>query len=230
MASDPKPPVERDVDQFLAEVSATPPSVSRGRLGRLLFALDATASRQPSWDLACGLQADMFAAAAETGRLELELCFYRGFREFRHSGWVQDGHDLARRMSRVRCMGGQTQIERVLRYAIDETRRKRIQALVFVGDCVEEDCDRLCTLAGELGLLGTPMFVFHEGGPGPHRDCFRDMARASGGAFAPFTAGASARLRELLQAVAVFAAGGRGALEDFARRHTHAVALLEDLR
>ncbi|TVS16812.1 MAG: VWA domain-containing protein [Gammaproteobacteria bacterium] len=230
MARDHKPPAHREVDQFLAEVKATPPSVAPGRRGRLLFALDATASRQPTWDIACTLQGDMFAAAARNGGLELELCFYRGFREFRHSGWVVDGKALAQRMSKVRCMGGQTQIERVLRYAIDETRRERIQALVFVGDCVEEDCDRLCGLAGELGLLGTPMFVFHEGGNRQARDCFRDMARASGGGFAPFSMDAASRLKQLLEAVAVYATGGRGALEDFARRHTHAAGLLEDLR
>ncbi|MCC5872284.1 MAG: VWA domain-containing protein [Gammaproteobacteria bacterium] len=226
MTHDSKPPAHRDVDAFLAEVQARPP-VS-GQPGRLLFALDATASRQPTWDLACTLQGDMFEAAAATGGLQLELCFYRGFREFRHSGWVSDGRDLARRMARVRCMGGQTQIERVLRYALDETRRQRISALVFVGDCIEEDCDRLCGLAGELGLLGTPLFVFHEGARSSQ--CFRDMARAAGGAYAPFSVDAAARLKELLAAVAVFASGGRPALEDFARRHGHAAGLLEDLR
>lgn len=226
MSHDPKAPARRDVDAFLAEVKTRPPAT--GAPGRLLFALDATASRQPTWDLACTLQGDMFAAASASGGLALELCFYRGFREFRHSGWVRDGRDLARRMARVRCMGGQTQIERVLRYALEETRRERIHALVFVGDCIEEDCDRLCALAGELGLLGTPVFVFHEGARSSQ--CFRDMARAAGGAYAPFSIDAAARLKELLAAVAVFASGGRPALEDFASRHGHAARLLEDLR
>jgi len=226
MSHDAPPPARRDVDAFLAEVKALPQA--SGAPGRLLFALDATASRQHTWDLACTLQGDMFAAAATSGGLALELCFYRGFREFRHSGWVRDGSDLARRMARVRCMGGQTQIERVLRYALEETRRERISALVFVGDCIEEDCDRLCGLAGELGLLGTPLFVFHEGSRSSQ--CFRDMARAAGGAYAPFSIDAAARLKELLAAVAVFASGGRPALEDFARRHGHAAGLLEDLR
>lgn len=226
MPQDSRPPARRDVDDFLAEVQARPPLP--GEPGRLLFALDATASRQPTWDLACSLQADMFEAAAASGGLALELCFYRGFREFRHSGWVRDGGDLARRMARVRCMGGQTQIERVLRYALDTTRRQRIAALVFVGDCIEEDCDLLCGLAGELGLLGTPLFVFHEGSRS--RSCFQDMARAAGGAYAPFSVDAAARLQQLLSAVAIFASGGRPALEDFARRHGHAAGLLKDLR
>ena len=229
MSDAPKPPARADVDRFLEEVSAREPAPV-GRPGRILFALDATASRQSTWDLACGLQGDMFAAAGTAGGLELEMCFYSGFREFRHSGWVRDGENLARRMSRVRCAGGQTQIERVLRYALAETRKTRIQALVFVGDAVEEDCDRLCGLAGELGLLGTPMFVFHEGRNRIARDCFRDMARASGGAFAPFSVDAAARLRQMLEAVAVFATGGRSALEAFARQRPHAAALLQDLR
>jgi len=42
-------------------------------------------------------------------------------------------------------------------------RKQRVHALIFVGDAMEENVDRLCKLAGELGLLGTPIFIFHEG-------------------------------------------------------------------
>ena len=44
------------------------------------------------------------------------------------------------------------------------------------------------------------------------------MARLSGGACCPFDAGSARQLRELLRAVAVYAAGGQRALEDYSRR------------
>ena len=43
--------------------------------GRLLFAMDATASREPSWDQACHLQAEMFGATDGLGGLEVQLVF-----------------------------------------------------------------------------------------------------------------------------------------------------------
>ena len=40
---------------------------SRQTSGRLLFALDATASRQPSWDRACQLQGQMWISRRKKG-------------------------------------------------------------------------------------------------------------------------------------------------------------------
>lgn len=226
---DHRPPVRHSLDDFLQEVEQRVPVRSAGR-GRLLFGLDATASRQATWDLACHLQARMFDAAARVGDLELKVCFFRGFREFRASEWKADAASLRDAMTRVRCAAGHTQIERLLRHALEDTRKRRIQAMVYVGDCVEEDADSLCGLAGELGLLGTPLFMFHEGRDRAAEAVFRQMARASGGVYAGFDAGAAERLEGLLSAVAVFAAGGRAALEDFARRTPAAAGLLADLR
>lgn len=53
-----------------------------GRPGRLIFAIDATASRQPSWDRACQLQGEMFLAVRDVGGLAVSLAYYRGFQEF----------------------------------------------------------------------------------------------------------------------------------------------------
>ena len=63
----------------------------------------------------------------------------------------------------VRCLAGRTQIGRLLRYAGDQRRESRIDAVVFVGDCCEEDVDQVGHEAGQLGLLGLPVFVFQEG-------------------------------------------------------------------
>jgi hypothetical protein len=117
----------------------------------------------------------------------------------------------------VHCVGGETQIERVLAHAIGETGKRRVNALVFVGDAMEENVDRLCRLAGELGLLGVPIFAFHEGRDPKAADAFRQIANLSRGAYLSFDLASAARLKELLAAVAVYAAGGYRALAEYGR-------------
>ena len=212
-----RPPAPRgpgqDVAAFLDKVARTPAlRPSHGRPGRLVFAVDATASRQPAWDRACALTGEMFLATRDLGGLAVSLAYWRGFLEFAATPFLTDGADLARRMSGVTCLGGQTQILRALRHAMAETRQERVGALVLVGDAVEEDVDALCHAAGELGLRGTPVFCFHEGGDPVAGNAFRQVAKVSGGAYAPFDSAAADTLRDLLRAVAVFAAGGRAAL------------------
>ncbi len=222
MSGDDKLPTERpsgtEVEAFLKKVASAPAVRTPGERGRLLFAIDATASREPMWDLACQLQAEMFAETRTLGGLEIQLCYYRGFRELRASPWLTSSDELIRRMTRVRCLAGQTQIGRILRHTLKETKSRKVNALVFVGDVVEEDVDALGHLAGQLGLLGTPAFIFHEGGEPISRRAFQQIAQLSGGAYSSFDAGSARQLRELLTAVAVFSAGGRPALEDYGRR------------
>jgi hypothetical protein len=199
-----------EVAAFLDRARAVAPGGARGRL---VFALDATMSRQPAWDLAVRLQAGMFDAAMSLGGLDVQLLYYRGFDECRASRWVRDADALHGLMARIRVEGGHTQIRKVLKHARDETRRARVQALVFVGDAVEEDVDDLCRTAGELGLLGVPCFMFQEGRDEDARRAFAEIARLSGGAWAPFDAGSPGQLAALLRAVAAYAAGGRAALK-----------------
>ncbi len=212
-----------DVEAFLRRVAVTPAQQPAGGRGRLIFAMDATASREPSWDRACQIQGEMFAATADLGGLEVQLVFYRGFGQFRHSEWVADSRSLVEKMTGVFCLGGQTQIRKVLRHAVRETKRQKVNAVVFVGDSMEEDIDRLCHLAGELGLLGTPVFIFHEGRESGAARAFRQIARLTSGAYLSFDASSARQLRDLLSAVAVYAAGGRRALEDYGKRAGGAV-------
>ena len=205
-----------EVAVFLRQAAKTPVAAS---CGRLIFALDATASRQPTWDRACQLQGDMFAATAEIGGLAVQLVWYRGYGEFRAEPWLSEAADLQRRMSLVQCRGGLTQIGRVLEHAARETRLHRVNALVLVGDCLEEAVDPLRHQAGQLGLLGVPVFVFQEGNDSNAALGFGEIARLTRGAYCAFDSGSARQLRELLAAVAVYAAGGRPALEEFGRRH-----------
>ena len=212
-----------DVDAFLRRVAATPAPVKQGETGRLMFAMDATASREPTWDRACQIQGEMFDATASLGGLSVQLVYYRGFGECRASKWVRDSRALVRAMTAVRCLGGHTQIRKVLRHTLDETQVQRVHALVFVGDCMEEDVDELCAVAGELGLRGVPAFMFHEGPDPSAALAFRQIARLTNGAYLRFDASSARQLKELLGAVAVYAAGGRKALTDYGRRSGEAV-------
>src|SRR5262249_60455098 len=126
--------------------------------GRLIFALDATASREPTWDRACQIQAEMFQATESLGGLDVQLVFYRGLGECKASRWLSRTKDLLAAMRKVSCVGGQTQITRVLGHAISEAQAGRVNALVFVGDAFEESLAKVNRLAGELGLLNTTAF------------------------------------------------------------------------
>ena len=215
-----------DVSSFLAKVARTPVTTPTDKPGRLVFALDATLSRSPTWDTASYLQAQMFNETADIGGLEIQLCYYRGFNEFHASQWHRETAALLRDMTGVRCLGGHTQIARVLRHGLVESRSERIQALVFVGDAMEEKADDLCNLAGQLGVMNVPVFIFQEGRDARVEQTFRQISRLSGGAYAPFDLNSAHQLKELLSAVAVFAAGGRSALENFSRKKGSNVKLL----
>jgi hypothetical protein len=221
----------QEVADFLDKLRAAPPPPPGGGRGRLIFAMDATASRQPSWDRACRLQGEMFEATAGLGGIEVQLVFYRGFSECKASRWMTNAADMHRVMRRVSCVGGETQIERVLDHALREARRQKVGALVFVGDAMEENVDRLCRLAGELRLLGVPIFLFHEGGDARAAAAFRQMASLSRGAYLRFDASSADRLKELLAAVAVYAAGGYRALADYgAKKGGEVLRLTSQLR
>ena len=219
-----------EIDAFLAKASVlsqTAPRPAAGTRGRLVFALDATLSRQPTWDIACALQADMFRETAAIGGLDIQLVYYRGLGECRASRWFSDGRSLAEVMGTIDCRGGQTQIGKVLAHARSETERQKIQALVFVGDAMEENPDTLAHKAAELGRLKAPAFMFQEGHDRKVEQAFRNIAELTHGAYCRFNPGAAHQLAELLRAVAAFAAGGMPALA--AQHNASATKLLSQL-
>ena len=221
-----------EVDSFLQKLHQAPlasSSSAEGR-GRLIFAMDATATRQASWDQAIKLQHTMFTQTKGIGDLDVQLVFYRGMLECRNSAWVSNADTLCRLMSKVRCLAGQTQIERVLKHAIAENKQKPVQALVFVGDCMEENIDLLGNFAGQLKLLGLPLFIFQEGHDPVAAQAFSQLAKLSGGAHCRFDQSSASQLSQLLNAVAVYAAGGRRALQQLSNQSPSAAAMLEQLK
>ena len=206
-----------EVDTFLSRASKVP-APSQGGRGRLIFALDATMSRQPTWDMAQTLQQRMFEETEALGGLDVQLVYFRGLTECRASRFISQGTGLAAVMSKIDCRGGNTQIEKVLRHARDEAKAAPVGALVYVGDAMEENADRLCAIAGELALRGVKAFMFHEGADVQARAAFQEIARLTGGAYAAFDASAPRKLASLLAAAAAYAAGGFAALEAQAKK------------
>ncbi|MCK2151287.1 VWA domain-containing protein [Marinobacter alexandrii] len=215
---------KQSIEQFIHQVQKLPKG--GGVKGRLIFALDATASREATWDEACHLQSELFLAAQDLGGLAIQLCYYRGFREFKATGFVTETGQLLGLMNGVSCLGSRTQISRVLAHAMSETRTQPVKAVVFIGDCCEEPVDELCHTAGELGMLRTPVFMFHEGDDAHARAVFQQVSKLSGGAYAPFDRNSPQMLKDLMAAVAVYASGGAKALEDFSSRSSPEVKRL----
>jgi hypothetical protein len=193
---------------------------------RLIFALDATASREATWDMAMQLQAQMFEEAAKVSGLDVSLLYYRGHDEVKQSRWFSDAHELIGQMGTIRCAAGATKIAKLLRHIKAEHAREKVAAAVFIGDAVEERPSELYDVAADLGV---PMFMFQEGNgevvyldqrgelageypPTKVETVFREIARLSGGAYGRFDAGSARQLGEMLRAVAAFAVGGIAAL------------------
>src|SRR2546423_3892399 len=192
-----RPSSAEDIAAFVAKAHAMSPHAAGAR-GRLVFALDATMSRQPTWDMACTLQADMFREAASIGSLDIRLVYYRGLSECRATGWISDSAQLAKLMSKIDCQGGNTQIGKVLSEARREAVAAAVRAVVFVGDAMEEGLDDLCAKAGELGLLKVPVFMFQEGHDTTAEQAFREIARLTGGGRVRVDPRAPAPLRRTL--------------------------------
>ncbi len=232
LARDVTPPSSRaEIDAFLTRIRSLDSGAAKTARGRLIFALDATMSRQPTWDVACKLQADMFLEAEAVGGLDVQLVFFRGMAECQASRWVSAPAALRSLMERIDCRGGHTQIRKVLAHANREAEKAKVQALVYVGDAMEERVDDICARAGELGIRGTPAFVFQEGADPVAEQAFREIARLTRGAYCRFNAGAAHELRELLRAVAAYAAGGLKALTNLSeRKNAGAVRLLQQMR
>lgn len=208
-----------EVRDFIEKLDKMPVVRQTANRGRLIFAMDATQSREPTWERACRIQGRMFDVTNSLGGLDVQLCYYHGLEVFRASRWSNQASILLREMSAVRCLSGHTQIHKVLEHILAESKRQKVNAAVFIGDCMEENANQLYKLAGELGIRGIPLFIFHEGDEPNAASVFQRMAQLSHGAYCCFNSYSAQRLGELLGAVAVYAAGGQPALEDYANRH-----------
>ncbi|MEE3278251.1 MAG: VWA domain-containing protein [Pseudomonadota bacterium] len=199
------------MNDFLRE--AHDQAITKATSTRLIFAMDATASREPTWDLATSLHAELFNIASAI-RLDVQLVYYRGLDDFFVSGWNKEPRSLLGEMQNVRCRGGRTQILRVLQHARRQIAHEKTEAVVFVGDCCEESANEIYACAGELGLFRLPVFVFQEGNDPHARQVFKQIATRSRGAYARFAPGSAKELAALLGAVVAYATNGKDAVSE----------------
>jgi hypothetical protein len=193
--------------------------------GRIIFGLDATASRQPTWDVAAELQAKMFETATSLGGLDVQLVFYRGFGQCTTSRWLDNAASLKAAMAKITCSAGHTQIRKVLSHARKENAREKVNALIVVSDACEEAAESLYSEARELTV---PVFLFQEGEDEHVAGIYKEIANITSGAYCKFDVGAAQRLADLLKAVAAFATGGLKALA--AQKSEAATLLLTQLK
>jgi len=220
---------QQEVKAFLEQVAKAPVVVKGRSNGRLLFAMDATASREPMWDIASQIHAEMFESVADIGGLSVQLCYYRGFKEFKSFPWTDQSTLMLSSIGSVHCLAGKTQISKILKHALNQTQESPVQAVVFIGDAMEENIDTLGDLAGQLGLYKTPAFFFQEGNNPIVTRAYKQFARLSGGAYCSFDAGSAQLLADLLKAVARYSVGGLRALENHSNQSEAAKKLMLQL-
>ena len=119
--------------------------VSRGRIA---FIIDATGSRERTWDAATQLQGEMFAEAGKFGTLEMQVTYFGGLNNVASSNWTSDARELQHFMGRVRCDTGHTKYARALAHVRDEHRRQPINAVILIGDMLEEQPHTLYDAVG----------------------------------------------------------------------------------
>jgi hypothetical protein len=211
-------PHKQHLDKFFERVDP--------KRARLIFALDATASRQPSWDTAAQLQGEMFQAPAAAGNLSCQLVYYRGYNGETHaSQWFESAKALGDAMNKITCMAGHTQIEKVLQHAAREHAKAPIAALILISDACEENENDVYAAARALPV---PCFVFEEGRSDLVAGIYSRIAEITKGAVAQFDSSSAAKLADLLKAVAAFATGGIKALE--AQKSPAATLLLTQMK
>jgi hypothetical protein len=194
---------------------------------RLVFAVDATASREPAW--AAARRVTDALVKALPGELDVALAVHGGSRVHTFTAFTDDANTLRDRAAGVACQAGVTRLLPILSASL---KQPAVRVVIYIGDVFEESLFQGRRVADAMGGQGTRLIVLHDtADPTARRDAevFWDLAKRTGGCVLPFDASATGRLRDLLSAVAVYAVGGEKLLRD--RRHDlpGAVALLEQL-
>src|SRR5271165_2696119 len=194
---------------------------------RLVFAVDATASREPAW--AAARRVTDALVKALPGELDVALAVHGGSRVHTFTAFTNDARTLRDRAAGVSCQAGMTRLLPILATTL---KQQSVRVVIYIGDVFEESLPHGRDLADSLGARGTKLIVLHDTSDnGARRDAeiFWDLAKRTGGCVLPFNANTPDRLRDILSAVAVYAVGGEKLLRE--RRHAlpGAVALLEHL-
>jgi hypothetical protein len=194
---------------------------------RLIFAVDATASREPAW--AAARQVTDALVKALPNKLDVALAVHGGSHVHTFTAFTSDASTLRDRAAGVACIPGTTRLLPILSASL---KRQAVRVVIYIGDVFEESILQGRRIADDMGRQGTKLIVLHDtSDPSARRDAevFWDLAKRTGGCVLPFDASSTGKLRDVLSAVAVYAVGGEKLLRE--RRHElpGAVALLDHL-
>ena len=195
--------------------------------GRLVFAVDATSSRQKAWEAAKRLTDDVLGALP--GELDVALAVHGGDRVHTFTEFTSDAAELRGMAAGVRCIAGYTRLVEILRRVA--AMSEDVAVVVYIGDVFEESRRDARQIAVDLAQRGTRVIILHDTGSRDTDDgkAFAELAKLTGGAVLPFDASALERLGQLLEAVAVLAVGGTEMLETKQATMPAATLLLEHL-
>lgn len=173
---------------------------ARSGKGKVIFIVDATASREATWSKTMDLQFKAFDAMKG---LEVQLVYFRGDRkekEIKASPFIRKPDVLRRLMGKIECIAGSTQIVRALTHVRVQQQSNPAAAVVYVGDVCE---DNHAVAVEAAHATGVRVFVLHEtddykprgSRATDRRDddedenvlCFKRMAEATGGAYTVFS-------------------------------------------
>lgn len=194
---------------------------------RLVFAVDATASREPAW--AAARQVTDALVKALPGELDVALAVHGGSRVHTFTDFTNAAAILRDRAAGVVCVAGLTRLLPILATSL---RQPGVRVVIYIGDVFEESTAQGRRLADSMGVEGIKLIVLHDTADADARrdaEVFWDLVRRTGGCVLPFDASAPGRLRDLLSAVAVYAVGGEKLLRQRQNELAGAVVLLEHL-
>ncbi len=192
---------------------------AREHLSGICFVIDATGSRQHSWQQAQRTQAEMFDAVKSAGNLKLSIVCHRGNR-VSDLGTFATPADAKRSMAAVSCEAGNTEIIGSLKAAMG----KKPSTIIMIGDCFEENFGDLQQVCSKLAAEQIRVYAFVEGNDPNGQHAYKMAADLTGGIFQPFGSGLD--LSDLCVAAAVFDVGGQQAFDKLiASGHAGAKAL-----
>jgi len=193
---------------------------------RLVFAIDATASREEAWDAAKKITDTLFCAVPDA--LDVALAVHGGSEVHTFTEFCADYKSLRAMAGRVHCQMGLTQLNEIMRQTISH---ERVKVLVYIGDVYEEDVNVAVELAETLKIKGCRIVILHDGheGSSDHR-AFQAIAKAGNGCVLPFNSNAIKDMRASIEAIAILASGGTKLLETKSKTSQAAALLLSHIK
>lgn len=202
-----------------AGTAAAPPPARRPRL---VFGVDATASREAMWESAQRITDRMFDAIP--GALDVALAVHGGSEVHTWTEFSADATRFRALAAAVRCQAGRTQLCELMQRTLDAGG---VRVMSYIGDAFEEDASEAFALADRFKLRGIKVVVLADQADEPTLRVFRELADRTGGALLDFRSGELDLMGEVLGAVAALAIGGRKLLAE--RRTAGARLLLSHL-